>query len=192
LHVVALNFLHVEAVGLISFLGIFALGLLGHRVQSDRIRIVNEDQIIESEMTSEGAGFGRNAFLHATVTGKTKNVLIENTMLGGIEMRSCHFRGHRDADRIANTLPEWSGGAFHSRRFGIFRVTWRFAVELAKAFDVVDGKVVAAHVEPGIKEHAAVTGRENEIVPANPARLFRVMPEQITIKNRAHLRAAEW
>src|SRR5438105_9956379 len=125
-------------------------------------------------MSGEGAGFGRNAFLHATITGETENVLIENTMLGGIEMCSCHFRRHRDADRIANPLPEWSGGAFYPRRFKIFRMTLRFPVELTKALDVFDGKVVAAHVEPGIKEHAAVTGRENEIVPANPARLLRI------------------
>ena len=146
MHIVALNFLHVEAVGFITLPGIFALGLLGHRVQSDCVRIVNQNQVIETEMSGEGAGFGRNAFLHATITGETENVLIENTMLGGIEMCGCHFRRHGYADRIPHPLPEWSGGAFYSGSLEIFRMTRGFTVELTKAFDVVDGKVVTGHV----------------------------------------------
>src|SRR5438045_9440875 len=66
------------------------------------------------------------------------------------------------------------------------------AVELTKTFAIVHAKLGAAHMEPDVEKHTPVAGRENEIVPSNPARLFRIMPEQITINDRAHFGAAKW
>ena len=50
LHVLAVDFLHVEAVGLETLAGVFALRFLRHRVERDGVRVVNQDQIIEPEM----------------------------------------------------------------------------------------------------------------------------------------------
>src|ERR1700704_5884736 len=64
-------------------------------------------------------------------------------------------------------------------------------MQLPETFDLRHGQIVAAQVEPGVKEHAAVPGRENEIIAADPTRLIGVMFKRVTVKHRAHLRATE-
>ena len=175
LHVLAVDLLDIEAVGLEPRGGVLALARRRRRIEGDGVRIVNQDQIIEPEMPGEGAGFGRNAFLQTTVAREANAVLIENAVVAGIETRRGHFHRHRDADGIGHALPQRAGGAFDSRRFKKFRMARRLAVQLTEVFDFLDRQIVAAHVQPGVEEHAAVTGGENEIVTVNPARLVRVV-----------------
>ena len=77
-------------------------------------------------MGGERARFRGHAFLQTTVTRETDTMLIENAVLAGIESRRRHLHRHRDADRVANALSEWTGGAFHSRCFEKFRMSRRF------------------------------------------------------------------
>ena len=55
LHVVALDFLHVESVGAKAHARVLALRRLGHGVERDGVGVVNQDQVIEPEMPGEGA-----------------------------------------------------------------------------------------------------------------------------------------
>src|ERR1700682_1756038 len=64
-------------------------------------------------------------------------------------------------------------------------------MQLPEPLHLRHGQIVAAQVEPGVKEHAAVPGRENEIIAADPTRLIGVMFKGVTVKDRAHLRATE-
>ena len=75
-------FLHVKAVGLETLAGIFALRLRRHRVERDGVRVVDQDQVIESEVTGERARFRRDAFLQTTIARQADHVLIENPVLG--------------------------------------------------------------------------------------------------------------
>ena len=104
LHVLAVDFLHIEAVSTKPLSGIFALRLLRHRVERDRVRVVNQDQVIEPEMAGESARFRGDAFLQTTVAREADHVLIEDAVLSGVETRRGHFRGHGDADSIADAL----------------------------------------------------------------------------------------
>ena len=73
LHVLAVDFLDIEAVGLEAFAGVFALGCLRHRVERDGIRIVDQDQIIEAEVTGERARFRGDAFLQTAVAAPDRS-----------------------------------------------------------------------------------------------------------------------
>ena len=64
-------------------------------------------------------------------------------------------------------------------------------MQLTKTLNIVDRNVVAAQVQPGIEEHAAVPGGKNEVVAIDPARLIWIMSEQITVEHRPDLRASE-
>ena len=64
-------------------------------------------------------------------------------------------------------------------------------MQLPEAFDLRHRQIVAAHMQPGVKEHAAVPGRENEIIAADPARLVGIVFERVTVKDRAHFRATQ-
>src|SRR5438067_8983170 len=191
LHVVALDFLGIESVGLKTFSRVLALRLVGHGIERDGVGIVNQNQIIEPEMPGEGARFRRHALLETTIARQTKNMLVENAMLVGVEMRSRHFRRHCHPDRVANALPQRTSGSLDSRRFKKFRMPRCFRMELTKTLDVVDRNVVAAQVQPCVQEHAAVPGGKNKIVAIDPARLIWIMSEQITVEHRPDLRASE-
>src|SRR2546427_2927571 len=128
LHVLAIDFLNVEAISLEAFASIFTLRLLRRRIQGDRVGIVDDDQIIETEMSREGARFRCNTFLHVTVARETNNMLVEDSVLGGVETACRHFCRHRDADRVTDALSQRTSGAFHSGSITKFRMARRFAV----------------------------------------------------------------
>ena len=67
LHVLAVDFLHVEAVGAEAHPGVFALRFLRHRVERDGVGVVDQDQVIEPEMSGESARFRRDAFLQTAI-----------------------------------------------------------------------------------------------------------------------------
>ena len=191
LHVLSVDFLHVEAICLETFAGVFALGFLRRRVERDGVAIVNEDQVIEPEMAGERARLRGNAFLETTVSRQTNDMLIENPVLGRVETRRRHLRRHRNSDGVAHPLSERASRAFHTGRFKELRVAGCLAVQLPEALDLVHGEVVPAQMQPGVKEHTAVTRRENEVVPSNPARFLRVMFERVAVQHCPHLRTSQ-
>ena len=116
-HVLAIDFLDIETVGLKALAGILALRRGRHRIERNCIRIVNEDQIIQAEVAREGARLRGDAFLQTAITGEADDVLIKNLMLGGIEPGRRHFGCDGDADRVSYALAERPRGAFHAGRF---------------------------------------------------------------------------
>src|SRR5207249_11542312 len=146
LHVFAVDFLNVEAVSLKTRARVFALGCGCRRVERHRVAVVNQNQIIETEVPREGTCLRRHAFLHATVTGQTNHMLIENPVLGGIETRHRHFARDCDADRVTDTLAEWTRGAFDARRVSKFRMARRPGMQLPEPFDLRHWQIVTAHV----------------------------------------------
>ena len=65
-------------------------------------------------------------------------------------------------------------------------------MQLSEPFDFRHRQVIAAHVQPCIKEHAAVATRKDEDVAIDPARLIRIVFQRIAKEHRAHFRAAQW
>src|SRR5256885_1132687 len=102
-------------------------------------------------------------------------MLVENSVLTGVETRRRHFHRDRNPHRVANALPERSGRAFYSWRFKKLRVTRCFRMQLPEAFDLRHRQIVTAQVEPGVKKHAAMPGRENEVIAPDPARLVGIV-----------------
>ena len=132
LHIVAVDFLDIESISFKSRAGVLALRLLCRRIKRDRIGIVNQDQIIETEMPGEGARFRGNALLHATIAGQTNDMLIENSMLISVETRRGHFHCDCDPGGVADALSKWTSRAFHTGCFAKFRMSWRFRCNCRK------------------------------------------------------------
>ena len=185
------SFLNVKPVSFEARGCVFALGRRRRRVERDCVRIVNQNQIIETKMSRERAGFRGDPFLQTAVAREANAVLIENAMLARIESCRRHFHRHRDADGIPDALPERTGRALDARRFEKLRMARRLAVKLTEAFDLFHRQVVTAHVQPRVEKHAAVAGRENKVVAPDPARFIWIMLQGMAIKNGAHLGAAQ-
>src|SRR6266516_3381643 len=118
-------------------------------------------------------------------------MLVENFVLVGIEACCSHIRRNRHANRVADTLTEWAGGALYSRRVAKFGMSRGFGMQLPETFDFRHRQIVAAHVQPGVKKHAAVPGGEHEDIAIDPAGLLRIISQRITKKHRADFRATE-
>src|SRR5205814_1888862 len=114
LHVLAIDFLNVESVRFETLSSVFALSFLGRGIKGDGIRIVDEDQIIEAEMSGKSARFGRNPFLHVAIAREADDMLIENLVLAGVETSSRHLCCHGYPDCVTDALPEWPCRAFDS------------------------------------------------------------------------------
>src|SRR5690349_10994446 len=112
-------------------------------------------------------------------------MLIKNTVLGSVETRRRHFAGDGDADCVTDALTERTGCAFDPRRLSKFRMTGSPGMQLPETLNLRHWQIVAAHVQPRVKKHRPVTGREHEIIAANPPRLFGIMFERVTIQDRA-------
>ena len=106
LHVLAVDLLDVEPVCFETRRGVFALRGLRQGIERDRIRIVNQDEIIETKMGRERARFRGDAFLQTAVTGQADDVLVENSMFARVEMRRGHFRGNGDSHGVGDTLAQ--------------------------------------------------------------------------------------
>src|SRR2546423_15413799 len=126
LHVLAVDFLGIESVSLEPRGGVFALRRSCWSVECDGVGIVNQDEIIETEMAGERARLRGNAFLQTTVPRETNAVLVENAMLARVKACGRHFHRDGDSNRVAHALAEWAGRAFDSRCFEKFRMTWCF------------------------------------------------------------------
>ena len=191
LHVLPVHLLHVPPIGFITGDGVFALREQGHRVEGDIVRVVNEDEVVQLEVTGQRAGFARHTFLQATVAGEAHDLVIENTMLRRIEARFGHFAGNSQTNRIGHTLPERPRRCLYSRRLAEFRMSGRYAAELAKVFHLFEGNFEAREVQPAVEEHAAVTRRENKTIAVQPARLFGIVAESRSEKDRPDFGAAQ-
>ena len=126
LHVVAIDFLDVEAICFEALRGVFALSFFRRGVESNSIRIVDQNQVIEAPMTSERARLRCNPLLHVAVAAQTDDMTVKNCVLARVKTRRCHFRGRGNADGIADALTEWSCSAFHSGSVAKFRMSRRF------------------------------------------------------------------
>src|SRR4029077_11141322 len=105
--------------------------------------------------------------------------------------RSGHVRCHGHANRVAHALTERSGGAFYSGRLAKCGMSGGFRRRLPETFECRHRQIVAAHVQPRVKEHAAVPGGEHEDIAIDPTRLVRIISERMTKKHRADLSATE-
>src|SRR5207237_6341525 len=146
LHVFLVDFLNVKAVSLKTRAGVFALSCGCRRVERYRVAVVNQNQIIETEVSRESTCLRRDASLHATVTRQANHMLIENPVVGGVETSRRHFARHRDADRVTDTLAEWPGRAFDARRIAKFRMARRPGMQLPKTFNLRHWQIVTAHL----------------------------------------------
>src|SRR4029079_6274290 len=137
---------------------------------ADVIVVPDPAEIIQTEVTGERGSFGSNAFHHAPVTANGVDVVVENLKTWFVVSVGAPFLGDWHAQAGRHTFSERAGGGFHSRHPMIFRVTGRFAVELAKPANIVqrDGwvseifilavhRLDAGEVKNGPKKHGGMT-----------------------------------
>ena len=100
-----------------------ALGNVSHGVESDVIGIVNQNEVIELAMTRKSNRFLGNSLLKTSVPGESHDVVVDNSVIGGVEFRGGALSGESISHGITHSLPEWSGGRFDTFGLVELRVT---------------------------------------------------------------------
>ena len=78
---------------------------------------------------------------------------------------------------LASPCP--NGGRLDAERRLVLRVAGRAAAELPEIFDLLEPERITGKVEKRIKQHRAMTIRENEAVAVEPERIAGVVLEEI-------------
>ena len=177
--------------GFVALGGVLVLRLRGHRVEGDVVGVVKHDEVIEAEAAREGSSFLRDAFLEATVAGEADHDVVEDLMLGGVEVRGGHLGGHGHTDDITGSLAERAGGGFDADGLAELRVTRGLGVELAEVLHFLEGQVEAGEVDPAVEEHRPVTGRKHEAVAIDPGGRGRVVAEEVAVEHRTDFSSAK-
>ncbi len=155
-------------------LGVPSLGFVGHGVEGDVIGVVDEDEVVEGVVSGESDGFLGDPFLEASVAGEGDDVVVEDGVVGGVVPSGGAFSREGVPDGVADALAEWAGCCFDAIGFGIFWVSGSDGVELTEVFEVLEGDFVSGEMEPGVDEHGAMTGGEDEAVSVEPFWCSRV------------------
>ena len=136
------HMLHVPAIGLESLGNIFGEGNIGGTVDGNMVVVIQGNQLSQTQVPGQGAGFSRNPFHIATVTQNHIGVVVHQIAVRLIETTGKMGFRHGQADRIGNALPEGTGGDFHTRSLKVLRVTGGARFPLPKLLDVVKGNAV--------------------------------------------------
>ena len=124
---------------------------------------------------------------------KCEYVVVEDGVVGGVELSRGAFTGERVADCVADALSEWSGGGFDADGVAELGVAWCLGAELAEVLQFFEGEVVAGEVKPAVNEHGAVAAGEDEAVAVEPLGLGRIEAESACAEeDGADVCASEW
>mmetsp|Transcript_10547 Transcript_10547/g.20282 ORF Transcript_10547/g.20282 Transcript_10547/m.20282 type:complete len:535 (-) Transcript_10547:50-1654(-) len=172
LQVMSIDFVSFPSVSFVTLDDVLGLSVFGHLVKGDFVGVINDDQVVELFVSGKAGSFGRNTFLEATITGKSKDVVVEDLVIFRVVNGSGHLLGSSETDGVRDTLSKRARGGFDSGRVVLggreFGVTGGHGVVLTEVLDLIHGKIISGKVEPGVKEHGTVSSRKDETIAVDP------------------------
>ncbi len=121
----------VEVVGVLDGLRVPAVGFVapahvlliecerGGALDGDVVVVVAHDEVAELQMSGQRCGFRRDAFHEIAVAADDVGVVVDDVEAIGVEARPHETFRDREADRVAEALPERSRGALDARRVSV-------------------------------------------------------------------------
>ena len=110
------------------------------RVSFDRdaVAVIDPAEVAQHLMAGEGCGFARHAFHHVAIPADGEHAIVEDGIIGTIEMLTKPSCSQSHAHAVAAALAQGSRGGLHACGPTIFRVAGTRAIELSEAFDIVE------------------------------------------------------
>ncbi len=132
----------------------------------------------------------RDAFHEAAIAQKNIGVVINNLVARAIKFVRQQLFSECHAYRIGHALPQRSSSRFHAGRITKFRVAGRFAMQLAKLFQIIQRNVISREVQQGIQQHGCMPVGQHEAVAPRPMRIRRIVAQITSPKNFGNIRHA--
>ena len=179
----------------------------GGSLDGDVVVVVNPAEVVEAQVSRQGRRLGAHALHHATVAAHRVHPVVEQLVPGLVIAIREEFLGHRHAHARRDALTERTRGRLDAGNPMIFRVAGRFAIELAKALDLLEGNGGSSHllvvrihrnsarqVQDRPLQHRGMTIGEHEAVAVRPNGVRRIeahdaIPERIDERRERHGRA---
>jgi hypothetical protein len=171
------------------------LSVFSHLVKSDFVRVVKDDKVVEFLMSSKAGSLSGNTLLEASITSKSKDVVVKDLVVSGVVTGSSHLFRDSETNSVGNTSSKRTGGALNSwggvLRVGEFRVTRCLGVVLTEVLKLINGEVESGKVQPRIKEHRSVSGRKDETITVDPSGVLRVVLHLRSVKGSSNFGASK-
>jgi len=121
-------------------------------------------------------------------------VVVDDLVARAVEALGQEALGHRQADRVGNSLAERAGGDLHAGHVTALGMAGRARAPLPEALQILDREVEAGQMSQRVLQDAGVTGREHEAVAVAPSGVARIdakhMPvEGVGQRRQGHRRA---
>ncbi len=129
---------HVPAICEAAYRHILREGDARVALDGNVVVVVDPTQVVEAEMTGQRGRLRADPFHQAAVAANCINIIVEEIEAGPVVAAGKPFPRDRHADTRGDSLTERTCRRLDPRRPMIFRVTRRFAVELAEVADVVE------------------------------------------------------
>ena len=135
LRIVTVDFVHhVPVIGFKAFCSVVGKPALGFPVNGDTVVIVEANQLAQAQGARQRADLVGDPLHQAAITHKDIGVVIDNLVVGLVELRGQRTLCNRQADGIRQPLAQRAGSSFNTRRIADLRVARRFGVQLAEVF----------------------------------------------------------
>ena len=133
----------------------------------------------------EGGGLGRDAFLEATIAGDDVDVVVEDGLAEGglgIEQAVDAAGVHSETDGGGDAGAQRAGGNLNTLGVAVLGVARGQGAGGAQRLDVVEFETEAGQVELDVLGQRRVSGRQDEAVAADPARVGRVDVHDLVVE----------
>ena len=150
------------------------------------VGVVEPDQVGQLQMAGQCCGLVRNSFHHVAVGADRIHAVIDDLVLGLIEVSRQPALGDGHAHRVRDPLPQRSGGRLYAGREVVLRMPGALGAKLAEALDLGERKVIAGQVQHRVEQHGGVSGGEHHAVAIRPVRIRRAIPQDAVPQHVGH------
>ena len=177
--VVTINVVSLPSVSIVTLDDVLGLSVLSHLVEGDLVGIVKDDQVIELLVSSEASGLRGDTLLEATISGKSVDVVVEESVFLSVVDGGSHLGGSGHTNSVSNTLSKRTSGGLNTRGgvLGVreLRVTRGHGVMLTEVLDFLNWQIKSGKVQPRVKKHGSVSSGKDEAITVDPLWVVRVV-----------------
>ena len=106
--------------------GVVGKPVLYFAINRNAVVVIKNDELGQAQRARKRTDFVRNAFHQTTITHKRVGVVVNNCVLGAVELSGQQGLGQRHAHCIGQTLAQRARRGFNTWRDADFRVARRF------------------------------------------------------------------
>ena len=129
-------------------------------------------------MSSQRGGFTGDPFHEIAIAGKGPDPVVDNSMIGPVELRGQESFGDGHSYRIPKALPQRSGGGLHAGSVSSLGMPRRLRSPLPEVLQVFQREVVSAEVEHRVEQHRRVAAGQHESIAVGPFGVSRIVPQE--------------